>query len=304
MAFLSSAVLETHPKLHFLTKLSLAQEKDKNGDADSSRDRSPIRSDSSPQIIEVNPAKPDLVKTTEPSVLDMRVPQPHPSDPKPSDLSKPPAGSVALPAPPANNRDDEICIVAEKEGNRSGANSGRPVSVNSDHSIHRINGLVDDRPSSRQSIIHTHRNSPVVAGSHIKSDSAAVRSYGLPPSTLPSSYYSRSHLLPAAYGLPSAHHLAAGSAGMAAYAQDPRMSMMSHPAMLAGVRPANPFDPVAYGSVDPFRDPYRTMDMFRDPLREAREMELMRISEMDRAKVGIRRCINVAFLSNPLGPGG
>ena len=221
----------------------------------------------------------------------MRVPQPLSTDPKPSDLSKPPTGGSTV---PANSRDDEICIVAEKEGIRSAA--ARPVSNTSDHSIHRLNGLVDDRPSSRQSIIH--RNSPVVTGGGVlKSDSPAVRggAYGLPPTSLPSSYYSRSHLLPpsaaaAAYGLP-AHHLA-GSAAMAAYAQaqDPRLMGAHHAAAMLRP-PANPFDPMAaaYASAaqDPFRDPYRAMDMFRDPLREARERELIRISELDRAKVNI-----------------
>ena len=255
------------------------QEKDRNGDLDS-RDRSPIRSDSSPQIIEVNPSKSESRKDDE-NVLDMRI-----ESSLPRQSSRPPSASRGGGDP---RRDDEICIVMEKEGIRGPPVITGRTSVNSDHSIntiHRINGL-EDRPSSRQSLLHVHRNSPTVNGPH-KSDSPSVKGYGLPPTSLPSSYYSRSHMLPVStdpygrsvltptsYGLPShqmaPHHMAASS-----------MAMLGHH-ILGGVsiRPPNPFDHAA--ALDPFRDPYR-MDLFRDPLREARERELMRLSELDHAK--------------------
>ena len=191
-----------------------------------------------------------------------------------------PASVTSRPSAPAANggggrTDDEICIVAEKEGRGGG---GR-TSANSDHSIHRINGL-EDRPLSRQSIIHPgHRNSPAGNGPH-KADSPAVKA-PLPPSSLPGGYYPRSHLLPPAsdpfgrgYGLPAHHHQ------MSAALQDPRtMSMLSYH-MAAGARPP----PSPFEMMDPFRDPYR-LDLFRDPVREARERELLRLGELDRAKV-------------------
>ena len=91
--------------------------------------------------------------------------------------------------------------------------------------------------------------------------------------------------LGAAYAQAAAHPYA-GLPGAAAGALDPR-AVMSHQMLSASIRPPNPFDPLA--AVDPFRaaaDPYhRAVDMFgRDPLREARERELLMLSEYDRAK--------------------
>jgi len=231
---------------------------------DSARDRSPIRSDSSPQIIEVNPSSSADTNKQESTVLDMRM--------------EAPAKQAAAP------KDDDIYIVAEKEGNRPPPGGGRTSATGSDHSIHRINGLVDDRPLSRQSILH--RGSPAVNAAMSNGPKAA---YGhLPPASLPSSYYSRSHLgaLSDPFGRPNPGGMSAHSAygldpRMAAL-QDPRtMSMLSAHGMLGSAVGLNPFDPMA-GLSDPFRD-YR-MDLFRDPLREAHDRELLRLNELDRAK--------------------
>ena len=194
--------------------------------------------------------------------------------------------------PAVKAADDDIYIVAEKEGTRpppGGRNSA------SDHSIHRINGL-DDRPHSRQSILH--RGSPAVNAAAMSNGPKAA--YGhLPPSSLPSNYYSRSHLGALSadpFGRPNPGAAAAGLSAHPAYGLDPRvaalqdprtMSMLSAHGMLgsaAAVAGLNPFDPMAgLAAADPFRDPYR-MDLFRDPLREAHDRELLRLNELDRAK--------------------
>lgn len=261
-----------------------------------SRDRSPIRSDSSPQIIEVNPSSSaDPVKPEAPAVLDMS--------------SKPTAAA----APIAASKDDEIFIVAEKEGNRPPAvGGGGRNSASSDHSIHRqLNGLEADRPHSRQSILH--RGSPAVnsaaaaaaAAGGVANGPKPTGPYGhLPSASLPSSYYSRSHMgalsvadpfgrgPPHAAALPPHSSPYAGlDPRMSAGLQDPRtMAMLSAHGML-GTSGLNPFDPMASAmaaaaAADPFRDPYHraTMDLFRDPLREAHDRELLRLNELDRAK--------------------
>ena len=66
---------------------------------------------------------------------------------------------------------DDISIIAEKEGTRSGANSvtGR-ASVNSDHSISRINGLEGSSPSVAP------LGAPLLNSNGLKSDSPSVAS--------------------------------------------------------------------------------------------------------------------------------
>ena len=354
------------------------QEKDRNGEE--SRDRSPIRSDSSPQIIEVNPPPPRqdegplianhqdggttplLSSTRPPSALAdsssssvpsamgglppssqqrptaaaFRVQEGPRSDSTPFTPPLATSGISGTPSashrPPSHNsdlngsksRDDEICIVGEKEGNRSlsSAGGGGRTSAQSEHSISRLhNGSLESPGSSSgPSLLHHHNNhhrnsSPAVVGGGkaspaanngpAKSDSPSIvkhipppaqqqHPHGLSPSS--SSYYGRSpHLGPDPYsrvaaGLPpssyplTSHHYAAPTAGLA----DPRsLAMLPHHAMLSASGLGRP--PFDYAGLDPFRDPYL---MARDPLREAREREFLRLnplsslmnSELERAK--------------------
>jgi hypothetical protein len=338
-----------------------SQEKEQNGEE--SRDRSPIRSDSSPQIIEVNPpSRQDETSSghhrqdgndSSPALgqraPDIRLGGFHSQEGPRSDSAPftPPlasgGSSSSLPPgrPPSlsdlnggrKSRDDEICIVAEKEGNRSvAAGAGRTGSggQSEQHSLNRLhNGSLDglERPGSGQQqpsiLLHHHssgsshharNSSPAVASTASngpsKSDSPSIVKHIPPPqpqhglSSSSSSYYGRSPHLgsdpysrvaaglpPSSYPLTS-HHYAAP--GVAAGLHDPRSlsAMMPHHAMLgasAGLaRP--PFD---YAGMDPFRDPYRLDLLGRDPLREARERELLRLSnplsslmnsELERAK--------------------
>jgi hypothetical protein len=203
-----------------------------------------------------------------------------------SSLRPHPASSVDKPgsrgAASSTGGDDEIFIVAEKEGTRPrGVPSGPPSG--SDPMHHRLNGL-DDRLHPRNSPAML--NGPAAAGGHKPGGMP-----GVPPSSLaaasPAGYYSRAMLghdpyYAAAASLPptsvyslASHHQMAGL--------DPRTAaMMSQPLLgnlpgAAGMRGGNPYDPMSM-ALDPFRDPYR--DLFRDPLREARDRELM-----DRAKM-------------------
>jgi len=217
--------------------------------------------------------------------------------------------------------DSDISIIGEKEGNRSGANSvtGR-TSVNSDHSITRLNGL-DSSSHSRD------HGSPLVTNG-LKSDSPASKhlaglpgvspGYHLhppgghrPPGGPPAPHHDL--LGRSAYGAlghpsldPRLAHSQADSIRLAQLAQsdprlaqaamvDPRMDPMMAAAMfphLMAPSMARPPGPFEYPGLDPFRDPYRMDLLNRDPLREARERELMRLnplgslvtSELERAK--------------------
>jgi hypothetical protein len=272
-------------------------DKERNNGAESDRDRSPIRSDSSPQIIEVGPpSKPDdhlhmgssSSMRKEDAVLDMTTrptssssSRPHP----PSSADKPGSRGAAS----SSGGDDEIFIVAEKEGTRPRGGGVAPgPHSGSDPMHHRLNGLDDPRLHTRNSPAML--NGPSGAGGH-KPGSIP----GLPPTSLAAanhaSYYSRSLLShdpylaalatpTSAYSLAASHHHQL--AGL-----DPRTAALMPQPLLGNVPgagglgrpPANPYDPMsAAAALDPFRDPYR--DLFRDPLREARDRELM-----DRAKM-------------------
>ena len=298
------------------TNLQLPHKGDKErtigNSAESDRDRSPIRSDSSPQIIEVGPSsKSDdhMVvggRSKEDAGLDMTTGGMRPSS---SSSSRPhPASSVDKPgsrgAASSTGGDDEIFIVAEKEGTRprggvpTGPPSGPPDPMAAHHRM--VNGLVDD-PRLHPRNSPAGLNGPGGIAGH-KPGSIPGMPGGVPPGsalTGPSaaSYYSRSLLgasdpygmAAAAASLPptSAYSLAAANhhqqMQLAAAGLDPRTAaLMSQPLMgnvpgAGSLRAANPYDPMSM-ALDPFRDPYR--DLFRDPLREARDRELM-----DRAKM-------------------
>ena len=238
------------------------------GGAGAGRERSPVRvgsSDSSgpsTSLVHGRPRDPE----PSPAGLDMRVtpapgtPHSRPGSalqPGPADLSSKPGG------------DPDIAIIGEKEGTRSGANSvGGRTSVNSDHSISRINGT---GPPAR--------DSPTVNGI-AKSESPAV--------SRPGGHAAYSGLYGAA-GRGGAAYL--GATPGLSHAPDPRtLAMFPHLAPTQ-LRPHNPFDypaaAAAAASLDPYRaaaaaaaDPYGAALLGRDPLREARERELMRLNPL------------------------
>merc|ERR1719356_861909 len=166
---------------------------------------------------------------------------------------------------------DDISIIAEKEGTRSG--SGR-ASVSSDHSISRING--------GQSL------DPV---NGLKSDSPAASVMKAGHHHPPTSYlYPGSQPRP---GQPPGPPTAASSslaslAPPATPTHDSRSLAMFPHMMGQSLRPPNHLDPyaaaaaaaVSYPGLDPYRDPFRLDLLGRDPLREARERELMRLGSL------------------------
>ena len=146
---------------------------------------------------------------------------------------------------------DDISIIAEKEGTRSGANSvgvtGGRASVSSDHSIRNGTHAPDHQTLSngvKSSYYPGHTPTP---------PRPPVTSY-LPPSLAPP-----------------------------APAHDPRTLAMFPHMMSQSLRPPNPLDPYTSAvqsyaaALDPYRDPFRMDLLGRDPLREARERELMRL---------------------------
>lgn len=298
------------------------KEKDRNGD-EAHRERSPLRMGSSPIVnpsdnrtesprvkpttsFDANTASPLVKKDSESrsessAGVDMRIggdsSASRPSSSLSHEITKP--SDLSLKSSELTKKeekiDNDISIIAEKEGNRSGANSvtGR-TSVNSDHSISRLNGLdIDPRAP------HRDHGSPIVTNG-LKSDSPAIKH--IPSTIAHQSYmYPASQTRPAQAPVPpampsSADLLARSSYGLAAHhmappssMHDPRTLAMFPHLMGQSLRAPNPFD---YPSLDPFRDPYRMDLLGRDPLREARERELMRMnplgslvnSELERAK--------------------
>ena len=136
----------------YVREVREVRERDKNGE-ERERDRSPVRGEAGAE----SGGQQSL------QGVDMRV---TPTSRPPSSLSQDPAnlvksaGGTDLLTKKEERICDDISIIAEKEGTRSGANSvtGR-ASVNSDHSISRLNGL----ESSSQS--------PLVTSNGVKSDS-------------------------------------------------------------------------------------------------------------------------------------
>ena len=309
-----------------------------NGESDGLRDRSPIRLGSTPgslppndgartesprvkpfdasSLVKKDSSSPrsdgvvgvDLSTSSRPSSsLSQQPLQPSDLSLKPTDVSR--KESVI---------DSDISIIGETSGNRSGANSvtGR-TSVNSDHSITRLNGL-DSNSHSRD------HGSPLVTNG-LKSDSPASKHLAGLPGVSPGYHlYPPGGHRPPTGGPPSHQELLGRSAypslghpsmdprlaasqadslRLAQLAQadprlaqaamvdprmDPRMTAAMFPHMMAPSlgRAPGPFD---YPGLDPFRDPYGLLAA-RDPLREARERELMRLNplgsalELERAK--------------------
>lgn len=295
------------------------KEKDRNGD-EAHRERSPLRMGSSPIVnpsdnrtesprvktnasFDANIASPLVKKDSESrsesnAGVDMRIggenSASRPSSSLSHEITKP--SDLSLKSSELTKKeekiDNDISIIAEKEGNRSGANSvtGR-TSVNSDHSISRLNGLdIDPRAS------HRDHGSPIVTNG-LKSDSPSIKH--IPSTIAHQSYmYPASQTRPAQAPVPpampsSAELLGRSSYGLAAHhmappssMHDPRTLAMFPHLMGQSLRAPNPFD---YPSLDPFRDPYRMDLLGRDPLREAREREIMRLNplgslELERAK--------------------
>lgn len=313
---------------------SYVKEKALNGEIDPHRDRSPIRLGSTPGSLPPSEGRTEsprvkpfdassLVKKDSSSPrsdgamgVDLSTSRPS------SSLSHPPLQPSDLSLKSDVSRkesviDSDISIIGEKEGNRSGANSvtGR-TSVNSDHSITRINGGLDTHNSGH--------GSPLVTNG-LKSDSPASKHLAGLPGVSPGYhlYPPGGHRPPG--GPPPPHQdllgrggypsldprldprLAQSQADSLRLAQltqadprlaqaamvdprmDPRLAAM-YPHMMPPSALARPHDPFAAYGIDPFRDPYSMLG--RDPLREARERELMRLnplgslvnSELERAK--------------------
>jgi len=299
------------------------KDKDRNGD-EAHRERSPLRMGSSPLVnqgdnrtesprvkqnagFDTNLAMSPLVKKDSESRsesvagVDMRIggesSASRPSSSLSHEITKP--SDLSMKSSELTKKeekiDPDISIIAEKEGNRSGANSvtGR-TSVNSDHSISRLNGLDMDPRAP-----HRDHGSPIVTNG-LKSDSPAIKH--LPSTIAHQSYmYPASQTRPAQAPVPPALPSSADLLGRSSYGlgahhmappssmHDPRTLAMFPHLMGQSIRAPNPFD---YPSLDPFRDPYRMDLLGRDPLREAREREMMRLnplgslvnSELERAK--------------------
>ena len=323
---------------------SYIKEKERNGDSDPHRDRSPIRLGSTPGSLPPN----DGARTESPRVKPFdasSLVKKDSSSPRSdgavgvdlSTSSRPSSSLSHQPLQPSDLSlkpdvskresviDSDISIIGEKEGNRSGANSvtGR-TSVNSDHSITRLNGL-DSNSHSRD------HASPLVTNG-LKSDSPASKHLAGLPGVSPGYHlYPPGGHRPPAAAAPAPHQdllgrsaysalahpsidprLAASQADSLRLAQlaqadprlaqaaipvDPRMdprlaqaAMFPHMMAPSLPRPPGPFD--AYAGLDPFRDAYRLDLLARDPLREARDRELMRLNplgslvntELERAK--------------------
>ena len=288
----------------------------RNGESDNGRDRSPVRPEDKDKDRRMSGASPSVrpgetldlsmptnLSSSQRQPSDLSINQRGPSDLSTNHVSSRP-GSVINQIKSASGSDlltkkeericDDISIIAEKEGNRSGANSvtGR-ASVNSDHSITRLNGLDTNGLKS---------DSPAAAA-------LKAGAHHLPPAMPPGGHQPHSYLYPGSQSRPgqppiSTSYLAGhGHPSLApppTPTHDPRTLAMYPHIMGQSLRPPNPLDPYAaaaaatYASMDPYRDPFRLDLLGRDPLREARERELMRLGaaagplgtslELERAK--------------------